>query len=314
MNLIDEFKNNSIVIDYDNKDRRIDNFMFSNFRNISKSLIYKHIRIGNIKVNIKKITPKYKLKINDIIKFPNYYLDTSKKKKINLKKEEYINFFKKIIYEDDYLLIINKPYGISVHGGNNNKNIISILKCIKNNEKNLNLVHRLDKETSGILIISKKISILRNLHKQFNNNLIERKYIALVNGLWNLNNKNINISISKIKNNKGKNISILNNNGKKCSSIFKINKIFSEFTLMDIKIITGRFHQIRIHAKYCGNPIVCDKIYGFKKDNIKVNNLGLKRLFLHANYIKFFHPIYNKKICLLSNLDKELENFIKKIN
>ncbi len=306
--MVNSFFLNFIKIDCNNVDQRIDNFLFKKIKNLPKNKIYSLLRKGNIRVNKKRISYNYKLKINDIIRIPL----------INIKKNIYIdkyitNKFKNyIIYEDKYMIAINKPYGISVHGGSKiNLNIIDIFRSIyiKNN---LELIHRIDKFTSGLLLISKNIWLLRFLHKNFKLNKIKKKYIALVYGIWPNYIKYIKNYIYKKRY-----FSCISNNfnkGKLSKTLFYIKKYFKKYTLLDIIPSTGRNHQIRLHTSYLGYPIIGDNIYGNKKQNnnffIKFN---IKRLFLHSYSIYFFHPFLNKYIKLYANLDKNFLSIINKL-
>ncbi|BBA84637.1 ribosomal large subunit pseudouridine synthase C [endosymbiont of Euscepes postfasciatus] len=300
-------------IKYIDLNRRIDNWFFSNYKNVPKSLIYKIIRKGYVKINNSIVKPDYKLQINDKLDIIYNLFNKKKYSYIKYNDKEFIK--NKILYEDKYLLIINKPHGISVHNGlSNTFNIISYIKSVYNN--NYNLVHRLDKNSSGILIISKNLSILKKINFLFNENSIFKKYIALVYGAWNIKNNIIRLPIHTFidKISKKKKSIISNHLGKK--SITKINviKYFKDMTLIEAIPITGRTHQIRIHTSFIGNPIVMDNIYGNKNYNKIVLKYGLKRMFLHSTYIKFIHPIYNKVIEINSPLDNKLSDFIKKIS
>lgn len=179
--MINKFFISFIKIDLNNINKRIDNFLFKNIKSLPKNKIYSLIRKGNIRINKKRISHKYKLKLNDIIRIP---LINFKKKRIYINNYIIEKFKKYIIYEDKYILIINKPYGISVHGGYNIiLNIIDIYRNILNNNY-LELVHRIDKNTSGILIMSKNINYLRILNNYFKNKKIKKKYICLTHGIW----------------------------------------------------------------------------------------------------------------------------------
>lgn len=178
--MINKFFISFIKIDLNNINKRIDNFLFKNIKSLPKNKIYSLIRKGNIRINKKRISHKYKLKLNDIIRIP---LINFKKKRIYINNYIIEKFKKYIIYEDKYILIINKPYGISVHGGYNIiLNIIDIYRNILNNNY-LELVHRIDKNTSGILIMSKNINYLRILNNYFKNKKIKKKYICLTHGI-----------------------------------------------------------------------------------------------------------------------------------
>ncbi len=290
-----------IKIDMCNVNQRLDNFLFKKIKSLSKSKIYSLIRKGNIRINKKRVKHNYKLNLNDIIRIPLVNFNSKNKKKY-FDKRKFLKFKKYIIYEDKYLLVINKPSGISVHGGVNvYLNIIDIFRnLIKNN--NLELVHRIDKGTSGILLLSKDRFLLHSLHNCFKNRNIKKKYLALVNGIWPKDISVINnYNISKYNNK----INYLLNN-KYCETFFKVKEYFNGFTLLVIYPKTGCKHQIRLHTSCIGYPIVGDNIYGNYNKNIFFLKFNFNRLFLHSYYISFFYPYLKKKIFFYAKLNKEL--------
>ncbi len=300
--MVKDFFLNFIKVNINSVNQRIDNYLFKIIKILPKSKIYSLLRKGNIRVNKKRISHNYRLKINDIIRIP---LINIKKKEIYIDKYIIDKFKKYIIYEDKYILAINKPYGISVHKGSKiNLNIIDIYRSIYKNENFLELVHRIDKSTSGVLLISKNLNILRYLHKDFKENKIKKKYIALVHGIWPSNFKKIENYISR-----NRYISYITrnfNNGKLSKTLFSVNKYFNQYTLLDIIPLSGRNHQIRLQTSYLGYPIVGDNIYGNKKINyLFFKKFGIKRLFLHSYFLSFFHPFYKKNIKLCANLNND---------
>ncbi len=308
--MIKDFFLNFIKVNINNVNQRIDNYLFKIIKVLPKNKIYSLLRKGNIRVNKKRISHNYKLKINDIIRIP---LINIKKKKIYIDKYIIEKFKNYIIYEDEYILAINKPYGISVHKGSKiNLNIIDIFRCIYKNEKFLELVHRIDKNTSGILLISKNLNILRFLHKSFKKNRIKKQYIGLIHGIW-------PFYINKIENYISRNryVSYITkeySNGKLSKTLFNINKYFNKYTLLNIIPITGRNHQIRLHTSSLGYPIVGDNVYGNKKnDYFFFKKFGIKRLFLHSYILSFFHPFYKKKIKLYANLNDDFLSILNNL-
>lgn len=217
-----------------------------------------------------------------------------------------------ILYEDNYILIINKPNGIAVHGGN--IGIIEIMKQIFYKIKSLELVHRIDKDTSGILLLAKKRLILKELHKQLRYKEINKEYLALVHGTWTINNYMINLPILKYK---YKSI-VQINQGKTSITYINVYKIYKEYTLLKIKLVTGRTHQIRVHLSYLGYPIVLDTKYGNKKlDNNFVQTTFINThnyIFLHAYSLSFLHPNLKKHIKVFAPLNNYFTNALKILN
>ncbi|QJC33175.1 RluA family pseudouridine synthase [Enterobacteriaceae endosymbiont of Donacia clavipes] len=297
--------------------QRIDNFLINKFKNVPKSMIYRLLRQGKIKVNTKKILPNFKIKFQDIIKIPSIYINKINPIKYNLSYKKK-NFFKKtIIFEDKYILAINKPSGIAVHGGSGiNYGIIENFRFLFKKNFFLELVHRIDKETSGVLIMAKKRSVLKILQKQLREKKIIKNYIALVKGNC-FKKKYIYIKNYLLKNNFNKKIKVQINKytGKYSETKFKIIQNYKDIMLVKIKPLTGRTHQIRVHMSHIGYPILFDKRYGDYIFNEKLKKIyNLNRLFLHAKNIKFIHPISKEKINIYAPLSKELNNCLAKIN
>ncbi|WP_343182373.1 RluA family pseudouridine synthase [Buchnera aphidicola] len=286
-----------IIIDNNYSNQRIDNFIKTQFYKIPKSLLYKIIRIGNIQINNKKVHPSYKLQKRDVLSYNNIlqYKKTDKKKSVlttYMKK----NIISSILYEDKYLLIINKPCGIAVHGGSGIKlGIIEMIRLIKPEYRYIELIHRLDRDTSGILMLSKKRSMLRIMHEKFREKKIKKKYIALIHGNLIPNKKIISFPLKKTNYQNKKKV-VLDIYGKKSITVLKVKKRLNQTTFIEIIPKTGRTHQIRFHTSHIGYPIVFDKIYGNKILDYKIDkSYKSKKMLLHAYEISFLHP-YKKKI------------------
>ncbi len=318
--MYNKFFINFFKIGINDVNQRLDNFLFKNIKNLPKSKIYSLIRKGNIRVNNSRICFNYKLNINDILRIP--LINFKKKNKfLYLNKSIIDKFVNRIIYEDNYLILVNKPSGISVHDGNKVRlNLIDIYRSLKSN-KYLNLVHRLDKYSSGLLLISKNRNILVNLNNQFKYSNIIKKYYILVYGNWPREIYKVSKFIFKYKK-KGyiiskkqefyKNIKL-----KWSLTYFKIIEYINNFTLLNVYPVTGRFHQIRLHTSYIGYPILFDNLYGNRYLNKKLYIKNISRLFLHCNYISFFHYFLNKRIFFNIKLENDLYyilNVIKKNN
>ncbi|QJC35571.1 RluA family pseudouridine synthase [Enterobacteriaceae endosymbiont of Donacia sparganii] len=306
-----------IIVPITIEKQRIDNFLINKFKNVPKSMIYRILRQGKIKVNKKKILPNFKIKSQDIIKLPFIYIKKTKPIKYNLNLDK-INFFKKtIIFQDKYILAINKPSGIAVHGGSGiNYGIIENFRFLFKKNNFLELVHRIDKETSGVLLIAKKRSILKILQKQLREKQVIKEYLALVKGNF-FEKKYIHIKNFLFKNFLNKKIKVIidDNKGKYSETKFRIIKNYKNMMLIKIKPLTGRTHQIRVHMSYLNYPIINDNRYGNDIFNIKFKKkFNLDRLFLHAKSIIFTHPINNRKIKIYAPLSQELNNCLLKLN
>ncbi len=289
--------------------QRIDNFLFKKIKFLPKCKVYSLLRKGNIRVNKKRINYKYKLILNDVIRLP--LIDINKKKSIYFIDKYNINILKNsIIYEDINLLIINKPYNIPVHSGKNLYiNIIDIFKYLfKKSFQYIELIHRLDRNTSGILMLSKNISSLRLLHYLFKKKKIYKKYIALVHGYWPKSIKKV-ISLYKYHN-----FSLKNKKKKYLETSFEIKSYINNFTILYVYPKTGYKHQIRLHTSLQGHPIVFDNIYGNKKLDFNLYNfLGVHRMCLHFYYVSFYYYFKKNLFSIFAKLDQKMDFILKNI-
>lgn len=277
--------------------QRIDNFLIKELKGVPKSHIYRILRTGQVRVNKKRVKPDYRLKADDQVRIPP--IRTATKSTTKKPSATFIDLLRShIIYEDENLLIINKPAGIAAHGGTGiNFGVIEILREIY---PYLELVHRLDRETSGCMILAKKRSILTELHALLRDNQIKKTYIALVRGRW-PNGKRI-VEAPLVKNS----IVRVDENGKPAKTEFRPKQKVANATLIEAIPYTGRMHQIRVHAAYINHPIAGDDKYGDREFNKAMRKKGIKRLFLHAYALEFRLPSTKKTIKVTAELDEKL--------
>ena len=286
-----------LIIDQDNSGRRLDNFLLSNYKNIPKSKIYNIIRKGEVRVNSKRIKPSYKLKIDDLIRIPPY-LEESQDIDKNINQNLIEKHCSKIIYEDENYIIVNKSNDIAVHSGT--KNGIGLIDLFRKKlGSNIELCHRIDKQTTGCLVLAKNKTSVRHFSNLLSSNEINKIYSALVKGKF--EGKKL-ISNKIYKNNPLK--------LKQSKSTFKLVKQLKGASLINIKIQSGRTHQIRIHAAQLNHPILFDKKYGdvFFNNSIDVN--FKKTLALHSKSISFKDQNSNL-IRVTAKYPDELKNLIK---
>ncbi len=296
------------TISIDETNQRLDNFLKLRFKRIPKSRIYSMIRKGEVRINKKRVKPKYKLKLNDILRIPPIKILENKPKIYLNKFPKLISLVNTVLYEDEYIMAIDKPSGTAVHGGSGiNWGIIEWLRSVNSNKNFFELVHRLDLDTSGVLLIAKKKSVLRHLHEQFRLRQIKKNYLALVRGKL-INYKKIVAPLFTNILSSGERIVKVTSYGKPSVTLFKVKEHFNLATLVNIFPITGRTHQIRVHAQYAGHPIALDTKYGDKFFNQKFKSVGLHRLFLHATSVCFIHPNNGKLIKIVSPLNEQLLN------
>lgn len=299
-----------VEIDDDFAGQRIDNFLLARLKNVPKSMIYRIVRKGEVRVNKKRIKPEYKIQEGDIVRVPPVKLPESTAPELpNVKLAKVSELESCIIYEDDHLLILNKPSGTAVHGGSGLKfGAIEALRALRPDARFLELVHRIDRDTSGILLIAKKRSALRRLQEQFRNKTVQKYYFALVMGQWKSTCKVVNVPLLK---NEVNSIVRVNPNGKPSETRFKILEKFEQATLIQASPITGRTHQIRVHAQHAGHPIGWDDRYGDRRFDAYSGQFGLDRLFLHAANIKFTHPSTEELMDISAPMENRLERVLK---
>jgi len=305
-------KSNNLIIDEDSAGQRIDNFLFNKLKNIPKSRIYRMLRHGEVRVNKGRIGPSYKIQLNDFIRVPPFWSEaeaTRGKPGSNLIKL----LLDSVIFEDDKILVINKPSGIASHGGSGiNFGVIEILRAARPDLKDLELVHRLDRDTSGCIILAKKRSALRQLHALIRSGEIFKKYILLVRGQWKNGERIVDAPLLKNQLSSGERIVTVKQAGKESVTIFRPIKVGAEKSLLEAELKTGRTHQIRVHAAHIGYPIAGDEKYGDKAFNNEMKKLGLKRLFLHAKEMRFVWAD-GAKVNLVATLDPELNKIIQRM-
>lgn len=303
-----------LTIDVEHAEQRIDNFLIAHLKGVPKSRIYRILRKGEVRVNKKRVKPDYKLAIGDVIRIPPIRVSEKKEVSISCKLDKVLQLEEQIVYEDNDILVINKPSGMAVHGGSGlSFGVIEALRAARQESKFLELVHRIDRDTSGILLIAKKRSALRSLHEQLRLKQMQKDYIALVSGDWLSSCKIITAPLLKNITQGGERVVKVHTTGKPSETRFKVEERFSWATLIKASPTTGRTHQIRVHTQYAGHPIAMDDRYGNREFDKKLHFTGLNRLFLHAVQIQFTHPKTAKKMTLKAPLDSVLKACLHKL-
>ncbi len=280
--------NNKVTVPSEDEGMRLDNYLIKIIKGMPKSRIYRMIRKGEVRINSKRAKPSSRVHINDQVRIPPNVLTKPKTNFSSVSKND-LSWIKNIvIFENDSFLLVNKPSGLAVHGGSGiHFGLIELLRSFrKKNYEHLELVHRLDKETSGCLLISKKKSKLRKLHKYFREGKVKKTYLGLMLGKFKKTLYEINQPLSVISNSESGRLAIPDDLGKKSKTKFFLLEQYKNSALFKIEPITGKTHQIRAHAKYMKTPLAADQRYGVQPDQI-VTKYGLTRLFLHAESIAF---------------------------
>ena len=298
-----------VTVDDFSVGQRLDNYLIKQLKGVPRSRIYRIIRKGEVRVNKGRKKADYKLKAEDLIRIPP--IRTSTEKEIKPSQGLLKTLENSVLYEDKGLLIINKIHGMAVHGGSGIS--VGIIEALKSQYKEpIELVHRLDRSTSGCLLLAKKRSVLKSLHEQLVSHQLEKRYTALVKDTWSKKRHTIDAPIYQ-----NSRYSVIDSKGKESLSHFHPIKNFElgEFnaSLVEISIETGRTHQIRVHAKFAGHPVAQDDKYGDAAFDQFMKKKGLNRLFLHAKTLTFTNPLTNEIQKVSAPLPADLEAFLKKL-
>lgn len=279
-----------VVITEEHVNQRLDNFLLTYLKGVPKSHVYRIVRKGEVRINKGRADISRRLSAGDVVRIPPLrraedkpaaFIDTALREALE----------NAVIFEDDYLLIINKPAGFPVHGGTGiHAGIIEGLRQIRAGARILELVHRLDRDTSGCLVIAKKRSALRQMHELFRSGGIEKTYLALLAGRWARKKLVVSAPLQKYINKGGERMVAVSPHGKPAETFFRRLKLLADATLVQAEPKTGRTHQIRVHAAHLGHPIVGDERYGLAEQNRHFKTLGFSRLALHAETLRFRHP------------------------
>ncbi|RUO81562.1 23S rRNA pseudouridine(955/2504/2580) synthase RluC [Idiomarina tyrosinivorans] len=300
-------------IDDGHAGQRIDNYLIAQLKGVPKSLVYRILRKGEVRVNKKRCKPDYKLQVGDQVRIPPVKVQ-EKAPLPSSKLEQVQQLESAILYEDDAFMVINKPSGMAVHGGSGLQfGLIEGLRALRPNSKQLELVHRLDRDTSGLLLVAKKRSMLRVLHQQLRDKQVDKRYLALVRGQWQKTTRKVAAPLKKNTLQSGERIVRVDEQGKPSETAFRIYRRYAEATLVEASPITGRTHQIRVHTLHAGHPIAGDPKYGDQKFDQMMTERGLNRLFLHAWQLRFNHPKTGKAMQFEAPLDTVLETVLSRL-
>ena len=299
-----------LKIDHTHEGQRIDNFLITHCKNIPRSRLYRAIRQGEVRVNKKRVKPEYRLKISNIVRIPPFK-STIKTSTSNKGIHRYKFLLDLIEYEDNAFIMLNKPCGIPVHGGSFvHLGIIEALMKLRPKLPYLRLVHRLDRDTSGCLLLAKKRATLLAMQQLLLKHKIKKQYWVLVKGIFPKKRYVVDLPLKKNHLLSGERIVKVDTSGKIARTIFVAKQYFTNTTLLETTIVTGRTHQIRVHAKAIGYPVAGDDKYGDRAFNQKMKALGLKRLFLHAACLTF--KIKDKTFRLKAPLPNVLQTLLAK--
>lgn len=301
-----------IEVDESGEGQRIDNFLLRHLKGVPRTMIYRILRRGEVRVNKGRAKPSRRLELGDQVRVPPVRMsdrvDVEKPAKHDLERID-----RSIIYEDDRLLVINKPSGIAVHGGSGiSYGVIEALRALKPDQTGLELVHRIDRDTSGCLMVAKRRSALRELQELQRHGEIQKRYWALLAGSWRRGRETVEAPLRKNTLSGGERVVRVDPEGKAARTRFERLQRFADSTLVQAELDTGRTHQIRVHAAYLGTPILGDTKYGDPEANRHYRGLGLKRLFLHARSLAFRWP-NGERFQIEAPLPEELESLLARL-
>jgi 23S rRNA pseudouridine955/2504/2580 synthase len=284
--------------------QRIDNFLLRHLKGVPKSHVYRVLRSGEVRVNSGRVKPEYRLQTGDRVRVPPIRVSQEEKQKP--KPAEF-----PVLLEDAALLVIDKPSGVAVHGGSGlSYGVIESLRASRPQAKFLELAHRLDRDTSGLLVVAKKRGALVELHRMLREGEVEKQYLAVAKGHWEGGGRDLSESLHKYVDAKGERRVAVHQDGQQAITRVRALKKSRDFSFLDVRLLTGRTHQIRVHLAHAGHPVLGDDKYGDFELNHRLENSGVRRLFLHASRLAFAHPLTGDRIELKAPLPTEIKKFV----
>lgn len=308
-----------VEVDAEHAGQRLDNFLITRLKGVPKTMIYRIIRKGEVRINKGRVKQTTRLVKGDLIRIPPIRMTEKVAPDVQAKRYNFLN--KAVLFEDDALLVLNKPAGMAVHAGSGIKiGIIEALRAVRTDIHYLELAHRLDRQTSGCLVLAKKSSALKALNEDFKNNSLKNKrldkrYLSLLKGRWQFGERRVTKNLNTNAKRHSERHVIVDANGSYASSIFKPISIADQASLLEVKLLTGRTHQVRVHALSEDHPVAGDERYGdlsFNKMLKQEHNLS--RLFLHAAQLGFVHPISQQKLKIAAPLPDDLVSVLTSLN
>lgn len=301
-----------IEVDEGGENQRIDNFLVRQLKGVPKSHIYRILRSGEVRVNSRRVGAEYRLAIGDRIRIPPIRV-AEPSPRLSVVPEQN-RLADHILYQDDALLAIDKPAGLAVHGGSGVRlGAIEQLRVEFPRLKFLELVHRLDRDTSGVLLLAKKRSALLALHAMMREGDMDKRYLALVSGAWQNQRQAVKLPLTKYLTAAGERRVSVDREGQAAHTVFSLVERLDKFSLLEAELKTGRTHQIRVHLAHLGFPIAGDDKYGDFALNKALAKQGLKRMFLHARRVAFAHPMSGELLEIVAPLPMALESFMARL-
>lgn len=283
--------------------QRVDNFLFRYLKSVPKSAVYRILRKGEVRVDKKRVKPEKKLVAGEVIRIPPLRLDDAP---AGLAPESLLAVVEQaVLHEDEHLIFINKPAGLPVHGGSGHPfGLIEVFRQLRPHLPFVELAHRIDADTSGIVVLTKSRPVLLALHELLRTGGMDKRYLALVTGKWTYGRKQVTLALGKDQARQQVRVA---DDGKEASTIFAPVRHLHNATLLEAQILTGRMHQIRVQLQHLGHPILGDERYGDFALNRQLRQVGLKRLFLHAANVSFMLELAGRRYTMAAPLPAELQ-------
>lgn len=292
-------------VDESRAGQRLDNYLIRTLKGVPKSRIYRLLRKGEVRVNRGRVGPDYRLQAGDLVRLPPVRLAAAPK---TAEGRDFSWLEERVLHEDEHLLAVDKPAGLAAHGGSGvSVGLIEALRAQRPYASMLELVHRLDRDTSGCLLVAKSRPALVGLHRMLRAGEVHKRYLALVQGRWRGGARRIGAALER-----GARVRVAEE-GKEAESVFHPRRACGDATLVEIELLTGRTHQARVHAAHAGHPIAGDAKYGDFAFNRALRDLGLRRLFLHAWRLEFKHPVTGGKMRLEAPLPADLASLLERL-
>lgn len=303
-----------LTVSTDQAGQRIDNFLMRCYRKVPKNLIYRVIRKGEVRVDKGRVKPHRKLRAGECVRVPPIKTAHADAQSAVIAQTQLDRIEKAILYEDADLMVINKPAGVAVHGGTGLAwGVIEVLRRLRPQAKRMELVHRLDRDTSGCLLVAKKASVLKALHQQMRDHQVEKRYKALVSPHWPQSQRRVTLPLLRYTLASGERRVKVSTEGQSAESLFEPIESFTQADWVAVRLKTGRTHQIRVHASALGAPVVNDPKYAKEGQHRWFQQNGFTRLGLHAALLGFRHPVTEQWCVFEAPMDAALKTILKQL-
>lgn len=298
------------TIDEAHASQRLDNYLFSLLKGVPKSHIHRIVRSGQVRINSQRVESSQRLRAGDRVRIPPVRVATAAPKPLPRKPARL-----PVLFEDDFIVAIDKPAGVAAHGGSGiSFGVIEQVRLARPQAKFLELVHRLDRGTSGVLLLAKKRSALIALHEQLAHREMTKCYGVLVLGEWQKARHDVSLPLRRFVSPAGERKVAVVAQGQESRTVFSLGKKLRGFSLLKAELRTGRTHQIRVQLAHLGFPVAGDDKYGDFAWNRELARKGLKRMFLHAESVTLKHPSSDDPLTIVSPLPRELQGFLASLN